>query len=258
MKTSLTEVPFSDGLRRVGPAGSLLLLTGILVVALASPSLWLKGSVLVGVLGLYRLAAPSRRDRGPIGLRFAIFFAVLLFVAHALSIRDGRVVLDVGLHITAEGLRAGGAMALRFLLILSGSFLFIAITDPDRLAQAFIRWGVPYRFGYVFVLALRFVPFFRDELHTVREAQRLRGIRTSVRSLSGIRKAVRYTFVPVLVSGLVRVDSIAMSMQGRAFGLHATRTPAEAPRWTLAASLAIVGAAALIALAIASRGGSWV
>jgi len=115
-------------------------------------------------------------------------------------------------------------MALRFLTILSASFLYVTTTDPDRLAGTLIRWGIPYRYGYTFILTLRFVPFFRQELRTVREAQRLRGIRISVRSPRRLRQALERVFLPVLISGLVRVDTIAMSMKGRAFGLYARRT----------------------------------
>jgi energy-coupling factor transport system permease protein len=157
-------------------------------------------------------------------LRFVILFATLLFLAQVLSIRDGAVLFRIGITVTSSGLIAGANMALRFLVVLSASFLFVLTTDPDALAGSLIRWGIPYRYGFTLILALRFVPFFRNELRIVREAQRLRGIQTSVRSISGIRRAIRYTFVPVLVSGLIRVDTIAMSMKGRAFGLHRHRT----------------------------------
>ena len=149
-------------------------------------------------------------------------------------------------------------MALRFLVILSASTLFVRTTDPDRLAQGLIRAGVPYRYGYLFILALRFVPFFQDELRSVREAQRVRGIEVSVRSPRRIAHAARYTFVPVLVSGLHRVDCIAISMKGRCFVLYRRRTTSrDEPRsaWSLVA-LGIAGCA--IALAVIAARGRWV
>ena len=251
----------SRGLHRVGTEANLLLLAGFLTVGLASHSLWLKGGALALVLGLYALSARGRArgltSKRAVGFRFVSLFALFLFIAQALSVHSGTVLLDWGLQITSGGLRAGAAMALRFLLILSSSFFFVTVTDPDRLAHAFIRWGVPYRHGYAFILALRFVPFFRDELRTVREAQRMRGIRTSVRSLSGLRQAARFTFVPVLVSGLMRVDTIAMSMKGRAFGLHQVRTRGAGERWSSADTAAVIVFLALVTLVVLSRWGSW-
>jgi energy-coupling factor transport system permease protein len=149
-------------------------------------------------------------------------------------------------------------MALRFLVILSASALFVRTTDPDRLAQGLIRSGIPYRYGYLLILALRFVPFFQDELRSVREAQRVRGIEVSVRSPRRIAHAARYTFVPVLVSGLHRVDAISISMKGRCFGLYPKRTTSrEEPRsaWSPVA-LGIAGLA--IALAVVAARGRWI
>jgi energy-coupling factor transport system permease protein len=106
---------------------------------------------------------------------------------------------------------------------------------------------VPYRYAYLVILALRFVPFFQGELRAVRDAQRVRGIKLSVRGPRKILRSVRYTFVPVLVSGLHRVDAIAISMKGRCFGLSPTRTTSSRTArsgWSLAAlsvGLAVVG-----------------
>jgi len=245
----------SRGLHHVSPIGNLLLLAGFLVVGLG-PSVLLKASAL-GVIGLLAV----RSDGSPRAffrtLRFVVVFAIILFVAQVLSIREGYVLFRIGFPITEQGLLAGGDMALRFLVILTSSFLFVTVTDPDRLAHLFIRMGIPYRYGYIPILALRFVPFFRDELRTVRAAQQLRGIRTTVRSLAGIRRAVRFTFVPVLVSGLMRVDSIAMSMKGRCFGLHEKRTAAPADRMTIYDGLAIVGCGILIAASLIARRLTW-
>ena len=191
------------------------------------------------------------------GLRFVFLFAFVLFVAQALSVHTGHVLASSFVRITAGGLLAGGRMALRFLVILSASTLFVRTTDPDRLAQGLIRAGVPYRYGYLFILALRFVPFFPVELRTVREAERVRGIDVSLLSPRRIAHAARYTFVPVLVSGLHSVDCIAISMKGRCFGLYRRRTTSrEEPRsaWSLVA-LGIAGCA--IALAVIAARGRW-
>ena len=216
--------PGSRGLHRISPGSGLLLLACTLFAVLGASSLFVKASVLALVFGL------AAWSEGSVwawckSLRFVLIFASLLFLAQVLAIREGAVLFRIGISITSLGVIAGMNMALRFLVVLSASFLFVLTTDPDALASSLIRWGIPYRYGFTLILALRFVPFFRHELRTVREAQRLRGIQVSVRSIGGIRRAIRYTFVPVLVSGLIRVDTIAMSMKGRAFGLHRRRTP---------------------------------
>jgi energy-coupling factor transport system permease protein len=231
-----------------------LILAGLLTVALASGSVLLKAAALLGVLALaWGSGEPLRRFLG--SLRFVLWFGALLFVAQMLSIREGDVLLRVGVQITDVGLAAGAQMTLRFVLILGASFLFVLVTDPDRLAHTLIRLGVPYRYGYTLILALRFVPFFRRELVVVREAQRIRGIHPSVRSLAGLRRTIRFTFVPVIVAALLRVDSIAMSMKGRGFGLYARRTASAEPWWTRHDVAALALSTCCVALAV--LGGRW-
>jgi energy-coupling factor transport system permease protein len=244
------------GLRLATPITNLAVLGGLVGVAIASPSLAVRGAALVVVLGM---AAWSGVPAGSFlrSLRFVIVFAVVLFVAQALSIREGVVWVDRVVRVTDVGVRAGAAMALRFLVILASSFLFVSVVDPDRLAGALIRWGIPYRYGYLLILSLRFVPFFRRELRIVREAQAVRGLRPSIRSPRGIRRAVHYTFVPVLVSGLMRVESIALSMKGRCFGLHSRRTAPQPERLGGADVVGLCCAAALVCLAVVAAKGGW-
>jgi energy-coupling factor transport system permease protein len=244
------------GLHRVTPWANLFLLLGFVTAVLASPGVLVKLGVLVIVL---LLTAWSGEPVGTFlrNIRFVILFAAVLFLAQALSVHDGKVLFSVGLPITDRGLYAGAEMALRFLVVLSSSFLFVLVTDPDRLAGAFVRMGIPYRYGFVLVLALRFVPFFQDEYRTVRDAQRIRGVDLSLRRLFGLRRAIRYTFLPVLVAGLTRVDSIAIAMKGRAFGLYPKRTFSRRLRWGGADWAALFVFIAVIGTAVVARWFEW-
>ncbi|MEA3238274.1 MAG: energy-coupling factor transporter transmembrane component T [Candidatus Bipolaricaulota bacterium] len=218
------------GLHRASPEANLLLLLGFLAAVLAAPGIMAK----LGALALVFILAALSGERLRAFLwstRFVLIFAAFLFVAQAISIRAGETLFSIGVTITDQGLLFGAQMALRFLVILSSSMLFVMVTDPDRFAHSLIRLGIPYRYGFILVLALRFVPFFRQELKTVREAQQVRGVSPSIRNFSSLRRTIRYTFLPVLVSGLTRVDSIAISMKGRCFGLHPKRTISQESHW---------------------------
>jgi len=248
--------PGFRGLHRVKPGTGLSLLACTLITVLGSGSLIIKAGVLVLVFGMAVWSERSARVWCK-SLRFVLIFSLLLFVAQLLSIREGPVLFRIGIPITYSGVVAGVNMALRFLVVLSASFLFVLTTDPDALASSFIRWGIPYRYGFTLILALRFVPFFRHELRTVREAQRLRGVQISVRSIAGIRRAIQFTFVPVLVSGLMRVDTIAMSMKGRAFGLHRRRTLSSQGSLTPEDGLVWVCCAIILSCTLLARRYGW-
>jgi len=256
MIPNIIHHPGVRGLHRINPGSGLLLLACTLIAVLGSGSLVIKTGVLILVFGLAIWSERSAQVWYK-SLRFVLIFASLLFLAQLLSICEGPVLFRAGIPITLGGVVAGANMALRFLVILSASFLFILTTDPDALAGSLIRWGIPYRFGFTLILALRFVPFFRNELRIVREAQRLRGIQVSVRSIGGIRRTIRYTFIPVLVSGLIRVDTIAMSMNGRAFGLHRRRTLSPRDSWTLEDISVWLCCGIILGAAFLARGYKW-
>jgi energy-coupling factor transport system permease protein len=244
------------GLHAATPAANVLLLAGLVGVVLASPSIIVRLGALGSVLVLATWSGVPLRPFLR-SLRFVILFAAVLFIAQALSVREGVPLIAGFVRITDVGLLAGAGMALRFLVVLSSSLLFVYVTDPDRLAGTLIRYGIPYRYGYLLILALRFVPFFQRELRVVREAQRVRGLHPSVRGPREIRRAIRYTFVPVLVSGLMRVDSIALSMKGRCFGLYRRRTTAHPVPFRQVDGIALICVGLLVAFAVLAARGGW-
>jgi len=256
MIPAISYHPGARGLHRIRPESGLLLLACALFAVLGAGSILVKAGALFLVFVLAVWSERSILDWCR-SLRFVAIFSVLLFLAQVLAIHEGALFFRVGVPITSGGVLAGGNMALRFLVVLSASFLFVLTTDPDALANTLIRWGIPYRYGFTLILALRFVPFFRNELRIVRDAQRLRGIEVSVRSIAGIRRAIRYTFVPVLVSGLVRVDTIAMSMKGRAFGRHGKRTPSAHRTVTLEDGLIWVCCVLVVLITVLARRMQW-
>lgn len=244
------------GLRRASPPANAAFLLCAVGAVLAWPEipLALATLALTGVLAL--TSGVSLRELIP-GRRFVVVFAAVLLIAQALSVHHGAAVLASPVRITTDGLLAGAEMALRFLVVLATSALFVRTTDPDRLADSLVRLRVPYRYAYVVVLAMRFVPFFEGELRAVRDAQKVRGIRVSVRGPRRVLRAARMTFVPVVVSALHRVDSIAISMKGRCFGLHAKRTSSRRMPWSAWDLVPLGLAALLVAAAVAGHVRGW-
>lgn len=122
-------------------------------------------------------------------------------------------------------------IVVRFLLIVFSSMLFVSVTDPTLLAYSLVGIGIPYRYAFSLVIALRFLPLFDSENNIVRMAQQSRGISLEVGSVHKILRSVRYTFFPLLVSALSRVDSLSLSMTGRGFGYSDKRTYLRTTRW---------------------------
>ncbi len=114
-------------------------------------------------------------------------------------------------------------MSLRFLNIVLSSHLFVSLTGAEDLAYALMQAGLPYRYGFALLTTMRFVPYFRMEANTVLKAQMAREWEW-IAQLEGIWLMARHTIIPVTVTALSKVDSLAVSMEGRCFGLYPDRT----------------------------------
>jgi len=174
-------------------------------------------------------------------MKFILTFAALMLLLQIIVIENGSILFyllpQIGslgpfFPVTDFGIERGLDIVVRFLLIIFSSILFVSITDPTLLAYSLVRIGIPYRYAFSLVLALRFLPLFDSENNIVRMAQQSRGISLEVGSIHKILRSVRYTFFPLLVSALSRVDSLSLSMTGRGFGYSDKRTYLRITHWS--------------------------
>ena len=248
-------------LHRLNPVLKLFALIILMVGIIVYPSWQLSIALLLIVFIGFRIArVPVRLTKGR--TRFVIIFSVLLLLVQVLVTTNGTLIGfivpqigDFGPHfpITDFGVVRGLAIASRFLLLIFSSMLFVSVTDPTLLAHSLTRLRIPYRYSFSLVIALRFLPLFDLENHTVRMAQKSRGITPEVTGLRKIIRTVQYTFFPLLVSALSRVDSLSMSMDGRGFGYSTDRSYLRNSSWrttdTLVAFLTVCFLAVCVLLA---------
>ncbi len=209
---------------------ALLVMLSVLVILIPDP-------VHMTVFVMFVLAAKVRfRARGLV-TKGIIGFALAIFVAQVVFNHSGDQLAEWWLFsVTSGGVYEGVTIAGKFLSLIMMSWVFVATTTPSELSAALTTAGFPYRYAFLPALSMRFVPVFRFELATVREAQVTRGMRLD-RSLRGIVRSARYTTMPMLMTAMSRVNTIAASMSGRGFGMYRTRTqlrPMEMTRWDLA------------------------
>jgi energy-coupling factor transport system permease protein len=159
------------------------------------------------------------------GTRLFISTASLLGLLQVLFVHEGAVLLEIGpLAVTSGGVARGVYVAGRFLGVIFLSYLFVLTTEPNDLAYALMRSGLPYRYGFALITALRLVPAFEQEGQIVYNAQLARGVRYDVSSPRRFLTLARQFILPLLISALGKVDALAVSMEGRCFGRYPTRT----------------------------------
>jgi len=219
----ITYQPGVSFLHRLHPLVKLAWLVGSTVALFV----FQKPAGVLGVLVLAAIAFPLNRLalRKVRGLRLFAFTALLLFVTQVFFAQADAPLLRLGpLRVTEAGIARGIATAGRLLSVILLSYLFVLTTEPNDLGYALMRAGLPYRYGFMLITALRLVPLFEQEAQTVYQAQLARGI---VYDRGGIKRfftLARQFFLPLLVSAMSKVDALAVSMEGRCFGKYPRRT----------------------------------
>ncbi len=152
-------------------------------------------------------------------------------------------VLRLGpLRITEPALAVGAALGLRVVAIASVGAVFALTTDSTRLVDALVQQaGVPERFAYGALAAYQAVPAFAQDLTTLRQARRIRGLRASWHP--GI-------LLGLLVLAIRHGDRMALAMDARAFG-SGPRSRYRVVPWSVADAVLAVGAVIAIIAALA-------
>ncbi len=161
------------------------------------------------------------------GFRFSLLTGFSLFFLYLLFDKSGRILFSPGielLKITQGGLDMGLRVSGRFLAIIFLSYIFIISTDPNLLAYSLMKLGLPYRYGFMLVTALRLAPLLEDEGHAIYQAQLVRGVHYDRQGLVKLFLLVKQFFSPLLFSTIRRADKLVFSMEGRGFGKYPTRT----------------------------------
>ncbi len=250
-------------LHRLNPLLKLVSLIILSVSILIYPSLTLN-IVLLGALLLLFVISNIHPQLSMKRTRFLILFSALLFILQVVITTNGEILFFIIpsiegstplFPVTTFGIERGMIIATRFLLIVFSSILFVAITDPTLLAHSLAKLKIPYRYTFALVIALRFLPLFDVENQVVRMAQRSRGLSTNVRSISSIMRTIRFTFFPLLVSALSRVDELSISMDGRGFGYSRSRTYYRKAQWTMADTFILLLVISLLVFSILSASG---
>ena len=161
------------------------------------------------------------------GFRFALFTGVSIFLMYLFFNKTGETLLSIGLKffdITSGGLEMGLRISGRFLAIIFISYIFILTTNPNQLAYSLMKLGLPYRYGFMLVTALRLAPILEDEGQAIYKAQLVRGVRYDKKGLKRLLLIIQQFLSPLVFSALQRADKLVFSMEGRGFGRYPTRT----------------------------------
>jgi energy-coupling factor transport system permease protein len=211
-----------------------------------APPLVLAGLVLAGGLAFGRVPAGTLvRSLVPLwGAALTIGLFNTLFNAANADPLLAEIARIGPFRLTEPALAGGAGLAARVLAIAAVGVVFAQTTDATRLVDALVQQGrVPERFAYGALAAYQAIPRFAEDLATLRQARRIRGLPGSwhPRILVGL-----------LVLAIRHGDRLALAMDARAFG-SGPRSRYRVVAWTGLDAALVVGAVvvfvALVALA---------
>ncbi len=248
--------PGSTLLHRLNPLTKLLALVAYSLAIFTFDSLEAEVLCFIALLALM-LYSGSASLRSLLVSKYFLSFAAILVIVQIVFTGEGDLLSTIPLglfdiRVTVAGVIVGLIVAFRFLTIITASALFVATTDPNELAYALMKAGLPYRFGFMLVAAIRFIPIFESEAGAVRGAQAARGLDIDSGGLRGVINTARYTLMPLVVSALSKVDVLVISMEGRAFGYRRSRTFTRPVRFGTLDALLCIAAVAIAALFVAN------
>lgn len=179
-------------------------------------------------------------------------FAALLFCIQVLFINAGDVMvaLPFGIKITNDGVLFSLLFALRLLAMTLPLTLMLSVTQMSELASALVTAGLGYRYAFAFTTAVRFVPLFADEMHSIMEAQTSRGVEFDTRNIIKKIALLLPLCVPLVVSAVARADSGAMSAELRGFHLRTRKSGRHSNRLSYLDVIGLVCAFAIISATV--------
>jgi energy-coupling factor transport system permease protein len=250
-RLDLTDAQLDSLLGRTSPllklAVALAWLIGLAFTTALAPPLLLAAVALVA--GLTLGAIPPRallRTLAPLWVAaLSIGLVNTLFSASNVDPAATQVLVIGPLRLTEEAIVGGLAIAARVVAIASVGAVFTLTTDSTRLADSLVQQGhVSDRFAYGALAAYQAIPRFGEDLTTLRQARRIRGLRGSwhPRLLLGL-----------LVLAIRHGDRLALAMDARAFG-SGPRTSHRELRWdSLDAVVGIAAVAVLVGALVAGQ-----
>ena len=191
----------------------------------------------IPAVSLLRGAAPLLLAAVSVGFFNAVFAAANVDPAAHEVARIGP------LRLTQEGIAGGIGLAARIVAIAMTSVVFALTTDSTRLVDALVQQArLPARFGYGALAAYQAVPRLSDDLATLRQARRIRGLRGSWHPR---------LLVSLLVLAIRHGDRLALAMDARGFGSH-ERTSYRTSSWAWIDPVIAISAAVVLVVALAT------
>ena len=126
--------------------------------------------------------------------------------------------------MTVEGTLYGVNIIFKTLAMVLVIPLGIFTTDVDNVIVGMVRARIPYKIAFIFSSTLRFFPLLFEEIRTIIEAQRLRGL--AMEKMGPLQRVRVYSTVavPLILGAMAKSQQLEVVLQSKAFTGSPERT----------------------------------
>lgn len=211
-------IPRESWLHETDPRVKLVGIGGALIVLFLARNLFFMGAVLLGLTALYGSARIPLAKLMKV-CKTLLPVSALMTVMWILFYPTGTPILEFWIvRITTLSIAQGLVLGLRILNLGLVVTLWLYTTDSVAVVQSLVKLGVPYEWGLVLALALRYIPFVQESYTTISEAQQARGLNISSGKGLQIARRMLPIFIAMIISTLRASDHVGKALEARGFG----------------------------------------
>lgn len=156
--------------------------------------------------------------------KLLVFFIILALIQSVFT-SGGKVLLAIGniKVLTTFGLIRGISIIFRMSIIIC-SALIIASSPTMKIIHGLIAMKLPYEIAFMVLIAIKFLPIFRDEFLNSVIAVQLSGVNIKKVPIREKISLYSYILMPTIAKALNRAKYISISMETRGFRAYENRT----------------------------------
>ena len=249
MRGFLEYVPGNSVLHRMNPVAKLVCALLIIFTCFLTDNLILLGAILVAG---FVLAAYCDMLEQTVGLAKAVAgFSLILALIALLTTPEGEqlIALPWG-YIGTGSLVAVVRIVVRLMACAIPLFLTFYVTKINDISNSLVKiCHVPYKYAFVFMSTVHFIPVFMNDMAGIMEAQTARGVEFDGSFMKRLRLMVPLC-VPLLVSSVRKTNSAAIAAEVRGFSLRTRESGYKEYPFSRVDVIAMVACVALLVVGI--------
>jgi len=217
--------PGQSLLHRLDPRVKLLLALCLCTIAIAWRNVWIMLVLLIALQIVLRASGISR-DRMAWVWKVTAFPMVTVAILWMLfyPARESAWLAFWVVRLGPDNVAQGTAVGLRVGVLAWAIFSWLFTTDQATLVRSLVALGLPYEWGLVLALALRYLPAMSMTLRTISEAQQARALDLTAGGPLARARRQAPILVAMIIASLRTADNVSRALESRALGGAPRRT----------------------------------